>query len=419
MKKILGILVMVTFLISMMPLGFAAESEDVSVEARKSVMISATVRLVDYIDSAKERIASSSLEENEKQEIIGKLDEKKMIIKSYQVEISGVLSKDEVKEMKEKLKNEISQMKPIIEESTVKIHKDRISEITLKLKILLEKLEKIKMDLSEEDKDKVEKLESLIDKSKDSLQSAERMYEKNPKDVEEVKALLNEATKSIRECFSLIGEILSDMEDGLLFGNLDKANVEARKTSMVRIEEAYGSIDPSARRVNNVQNIYVSIGERFSLVEDQSAKLSPRDDGENGFVITVKDLSEGEAIIIINGGERQETIVQGDTIAFEEHTIELTQASENEAVFMLGYGEPDGEDEDESEDGEELTATLLPGETYRGVTLISVDLGGNSCVVEYEGVIEVINRGESRNVGDIEIEVKSVSRTRCALEIEE
>src|SRR3989344_8079725 len=155
MKKIIGVLIIGIFLISMLPVSFAAESADASVESKKSSLIKATTELGDYIESAKERVISSSLEDKEKEEIIKKLDEKKVIIESYKAEVYEVQSREEINPIKSKLKEEIKNIKPIVEDPIVKIHKNKISEIIAQLRILTGKLDKIKSNLDTEDKNKI------------------------------------------------------------------------------------------------------------------------------------------------------------------------------------------------------------------------------------------------------------------------
>ena|SRR3989344_2089124 len=419
MKKIIGVLIIGIFLISMLPVSFAAESADASVESKKSSLIKVTTELGDYIESAKERVISSSLEDKEKEEIIKKLDEKKVIIESYKAEVYEVQSREEINPIKSKLKEEIKNIKPIVEDPIVKIHKNKISEIIAKLRILTGKLDKIKSNLDTEDKNKIEILELFIDEARGNLESAENIYRKNPKDITEVKALLNEATKNIKEAFSLIREILSEMESNLLLEDIGETSVKAKQTKISEMKETYNSMNPSIK-INRIENIYTKIGEKFSLVDGQSAKVVSDDD--RNIIISVKDSDGDKAILIINGEEELRQIEEGNVLSVKGYKIESIQVDYGQATFIVRKSdegvEPETIDGGETEGGESTIIALLPGETHWEVTLVGTNVNERSCSIEYKGRISTIDIGESKTLRDLEVKVTTIVEDYCTLRLE-
>jgi len=188
-------------------------SQSPQVIEKQEALGKVVLRLKDYIKSTRYKIENSqSISDSEKTIFIEKLTEKDEAIEEYLTQIISIKNPEEVEILKSKLKAEIKEIKPIVEEPTIRIHKDKISTIINKIEILSKKLEKITSSLDTEDKNKINELKSLINSANKNIDKAQKLYNNEIQDTTEIKFLLRQATADIREAFRLVREILSDME---------------------------------------------------------------------------------------------------------------------------------------------------------------------------------------------------------------
>jgi len=129
MKKTLTLFIMTIFLISVMPLSIAKEEYTAElIMQKKESLRGVALNLKDYMQSTKDKIEiSESIPESEKAEIIEKLNKK--IIKmdeDYNSRIENIESIEDVNTVKTELKNDIKEIKPVVEKPVIKIQKDQI-----------------------------------------------------------------------------------------------------------------------------------------------------------------------------------------------------------------------------------------------------------------------------------------------------
>ena len=215
MKKIFALFVALVFVSSIFSLSSFARTYDIS--EKKELLAEATVKVKDYIDSAKNSIESSALvSESEKAIIIKKLDEKRVKIDKYFSQIKTINSQDQVNEMKSNLNEDIDDIKPLTEKPIIKIQKGKISNIVSKLRSISKKLGVVMPFLDEEEKSKIKELKDLIDSANKKLEKAEKLSGQKKNNLEEIKSLLEEAVKDIKQAFELVRELLSQIESDVL-----------------------------------------------------------------------------------------------------------------------------------------------------------------------------------------------------------
>lgn len=487
MKKTLTLFIMTIFLISVMPLSIAKEEYTAEqIMQKKESLRGVALNLKDYMQSTKDKIEiSESIPESEKAEIIEKLNKK--IIKmdeDYNSRIENIESIEDVNTVKTELKNDIKEIKPVVEKPVIKIQKDQISKVILKLKTISKKLGVVIPLLDDSEKDKIKKLKGLIDSASDKLNKAERLLNKDASNSGKIKSLLNEATGEIKQAFELTRELLSQLESNVLndieMYEQEKQNkiIKTEKVeedgssycdytmtwydeggSLIRKDDynpaedkcggfrsihgneispscynkkecsdlVYKCIEVSELKKNCkatkaedkggiIENTYAELNEIFELKEGQSAKLVHKvDDNDNiiknSIILTVKDIGQKGAAINMNYWSENDDILnkyevldEDESVFLGDYNIDVVAIKGNKVKLIItnpvndaNYGE--------------ITKTLATdGEIIKGIELISVDIKGNSCMIEYDGSVYTINKGYKKTMSDgVVINVKRVS----------
>ena len=156
----------------------------------------------------------------------------------------------------------------------------------------------------------------------------------------------------------------------------------------------------------SAEDIRPNIGEIFYLSEGQSAKaIIERKDGRtDSIIITLKKISnDGYNYVAgtnvnywINNDNIKNLyneLLEGQRIEINDYTIKVWTADKDKVKYIIEY-------QGEILNKRIVKQTIATGDTVNGVKLISVDVNGNSCIIEYNKVVSTINKGYEKTMND-------------------
>ena len=396
---------------------------------KKEALGEVALKLKEYLRTTKEKVGNSQLISDEEKIIfIEKLDEKSVMIDEYLPRITEIKSSEEVEMVKSRLKQEIREIKPVIDKPTIKIHKDKISKIIDKLERLSKKLEKITSSLDTRDKSKIRELNDLIDSANKNIDKAQKLYKKDLRDTTEIKFLLKQTTKDIKEAFRLVKEILSEMERDILYEDLEGDPKEGSNKGIPTRKE----LKEIPTRKNNedyIENIYIELDETFKLYEGQSAKLVNYVNNEKrSVIVTLKhfkgDDGAGTNINYWKGNDHisneYDLLKENQKIVINGYVLKLLAIDDKRVKYIISKNNNDQERE---EDWNNYPLALGVGDIHKDyegsdIEVTSISINEDSCVVSYDRLLYTLSVGERKVISDgVTIDLRDIDEDKCRLTV--